>query len=127
MSTLWAEIRLRGIKLQMRIGVDEEERIQARPMLVDLSLRVPLPLDADERLVDELGSTVDYALLHEIVVATAAAGPYRLVESFAVELRRRINQRLPQAAGLRLCCSKPAPPLSGEIEAAEIILPVEEP
>lgn len=125
LRTLPAEIRLRGVSVPVRIGVKEEERVEPRAMSFDLSLTVDLAADAEGRIADRIETTLDYGALHRLIVDICAEREYKLIETLAVEIRRRIEREFPRARGLRIRCSKPAPPLKGEVAAAEVVLPPE--
>ncbi len=125
MRTLPAEIRLRGVNVPVRIGVTEAERVEPRPMSFDISLTIDLHADPEGRIADHLDTTLDYGALHRLILEVCAEREYKLIETLAVELRRRIDREFPRARALRIRCGKPSPPLGGEVAAAEVLLPPE--
>jgi dihydroneopterin aldolase len=120
MTTLPARIRLRGIQLTSRIGVALEERKTPRLVVADIAFSLPLPLEQDGRVVDHLASTVDYAAIYRITRRVAAAHPFHLLETLTAEIHGSISEAFPQIRMLRVVCSKPAPPVGGDVVAAEV-------
>jgi dihydroneopterin aldolase len=73
-------ITLRGIRASGRHGVSAQERANAQPFDVDLVLE--LDVEAASR-ADDITETVDYARLHERVVAVVADTSFALLERLA--------------------------------------------
>ncbi len=123
MTAIPAEIRLRRVRVPVRIGVGEGERAEPRTLAIDLALVVDLPIDAEGRIEDRLGTTVDYGALQGLIVELAERSEYRLLETFAVELRRAVAAAFPRVREIKVRCTKPRPPLPGEVAAAEVVVP----
>lgn len=77
------EIRIDGLRLSVRVGVAPEERASPRELVARLALETDLSAAAAS---DDLADTVDWAALSAKLRATAAARPWRLVESLAAAL-----------------------------------------
>jgi dihydroneopterin aldolase len=109
-------IRLLNITLYGCHGVTEEERAVGRPFEVDVELMGDFSAAGES---DDLGATVDYAAVFEVVRAANEAGPYRLLEAFAEQIARRLLERFP-IAEVTVRVRKPHPPVGGMVEAAEV-------
>ena len=73
-------IALRGIRVSGRHGVSSQERAKAQP--IDVDLAVELDLGAASA-ADDIAETIDYARLHERVVAVVAGTSFTLLERLA--------------------------------------------
>jgi len=76
-------IRLSGIRAYGRHGVREDERAAAQPFDVDLAVDVDLGAAGRS---DDLADTLDYARLHERLVAVVTGTSFALLERLAHEL-----------------------------------------
>lgn len=73
-------ILLSGVKLDVHIGVSEQERATAQTIYADLELECCLRAAG---LTDDVTKTVDYAAVHEAIWRTAQSRRYALVEALA--------------------------------------------
>lgn len=73
-------ITLRGIRASGRHGVSPAERAQAQPFDVDLAVELDLGAASAS---DDIAETIDYARLHERVVAVVAGTSFALLERLA--------------------------------------------
>jgi dihydroneopterin aldolase len=80
---LASRIRLRGVRALGRHGCDPGERDAPQPFDIDLELEVDLER---ARRSDELADTIDYAAVHERVVAIVATTSFALLERLADEI-----------------------------------------
>lgn len=117
------EIALEGIRVEMRIGVEAEERMRPRPIIVDVKFQNDFPDGGDLDQLDQLDHTVDYGEVHRIVVARASSREFHLVETFALCVYRDISARFPRMRKLEVVCRKPSPPVQGSVDAALIRIP----
>jgi dihydroneopterin aldolase len=76
-------IRLAGIRTGGRHGVSARERAAVQPFDIDLTVECDLTAAARD---DEIAATIDYARLHERVVAVVAGTSYALLERLAREI-----------------------------------------
>ncbi len=96
-------IALRGIRAYGRHGANVGERDFAQPFDLDLELDVDL---SAARASDELGDTIDYAALHERIVATVRDSSYRLLERLGDEILGGV-MRDSRVVAARLTIAKP--------------------
>jgi len=112
------KIRVQGMILYGHHGVSAAEQAVGRPFEVDVEVALDLSA-AGER--DELGATVDYAAVCELVRRVHAAGPYRLLEAFADRIAKVIVKEFAvEAVTVRV--RKPHPPVGSVVEAVEVEL-----
>ena len=71
-------------------GVYEEERRDGRRFRVDLTVEVDRPEGASS---DELGQTVDYRGLAEVVLSVGEGESYQLIERMGDEILERLFER----------------------------------
>lgn len=76
-------ITLEGIRAYGRHGVSPGERREPQPFDVTVCLEMGLER---ARRSDDLGDTVDYARLHERIVAIVAGTSFALIERLAGEI-----------------------------------------
>jgi dihydroneopterin aldolase len=75
------QIVIRGLRLQSRIGVPDEERAEPQTLRVHLIMEVErFPQE------DEIGGTVDYKAVADRVVGLAEVGERKLIETLAQEI-----------------------------------------
>lgn len=82
-----ANLRVHGFNVRVRLGCTEAER--AFPQVVRLDFRVKSDVEAAVR-TDDVAYAVDYARIAEMVHALAADGEWRLLETLAMDIGRRI-------------------------------------
>lgn len=80
-------LRIRGLKAETVIGVPEEERRTAQAVFIDAELSLDLKPAAES---DDLRQTVDYGALIGDIVALAAEGERRLLETLAEEIAQLV-------------------------------------
>lgn len=109
-------IRVCGITVYGRHGVSEAEQCLGRPFLVDVELELDL---SEAGKSDDLGRTVDYARVCEVVAAVNAGRCFRLLEAFAEEIAKNV---LAEVGGDKVVVRvrKPHPPVGMVVEAAEV-------
>ncbi len=100
-----------------RHGVSDEERKTPQELEVDLSCAVDA---AEAARTDDLGSTIDYRRLKAIAVSEIEDRSYRLIESLAEGIARRVLAELsPRWVRVKVTKLRPASlgiPASVEIE-----------
>ncbi len=110
------KIVIRGLKCELKIGVEAEERRYPQICLVDLELSLDLTAAAQS---DSVQQTVDYARLCQEVREVAGAREYHLVEAFAdavasVALRHKRVQKV------RVFVEKTPLPLQGKLDSVGV-------
>ncbi len=103
-------ISLSALRLPVSIGWEPEER--AVPQTVRFDLEVTLPVEPRAGLTDELGDTVDYGQLAEVIRAVATNGVYRLLERLALSVRDAIRPLVPSGAHFVLRVTKEHAPIA---------------
>jgi dihydroneopterin aldolase len=88
-------VRLRGIEVEGRHGVFDEEQERPQPFVIDLELEVN-PTE------DDLAATADYAQVVSVVRGLMATESFRLIETLAMRVARVVAD-LP---GVRSCRAK---------------------
>lgn len=91
------------IPLQARVGCRAAERSAAQPILVDLELLTDLE---SAGRADILEQAVDYVAVRATAEQVATERPYRLIESIAVRMARRLLDTFP-AEEVRVRVMKP--------------------
>ena len=96
-------ITIRKIRAYGRHGVPEIERDSAQPFDIDIELQLDLTAAG---VSDDLGDTLDYALIHRYVIQIVASTSFRLLE----KLGERIVAELlsdPRVSKVNIALEKP--------------------
>jgi dihydroneopterin aldolase len=110
------KVRLHSITVYGCHGVTEAERALGRPFEIDVELALDLSAAGES---DDLGATVDYGAVCQLVQSVNEAGPYLLLEAFATRIAKQIMAGFPvQEVTVRV--RKPQPPVGLLVEAAEV-------
>ena len=116
MSVAGDRICLRNITVYGSHGVTAAEREVGRPFEVDVELRADLSAAAE---TDDLGATVDYAAICELVKRVNEAGPYLLLEAFAGRIAKEVVDSFP-VDEVTVRVRKPHPPVGAIVGAVEV-------
>ena len=109
-------IKLENIRTFSFHGCLAEEALIGSDYRVDLEIKTDLRKSAQ---TDELNDTVDYVLLHRIVVEEMAIRS-KLLEHVAHRIIARIFNEIPAISRILLAVSKLNPPIGGDVEAVTI-------
>jgi len=109
-------IRLTSIALYGTHGVTPAERQIGRLFEVDVELRLDLTAAAE---TDDLGTTVDYAAICDVVRRVHQAGPYQLLEAMAGKIAKEILRAFP-VHEVTVRVRKPHPPVGSLVGEAEV-------
>src|SRR5450432_1192216 len=102
-------LRVRGIHVRGRVGVSDSER--ARPQ--ELVVAVDVELTGEHYpMADELERAIDYAEIVGVADEYAKERPYRLLETYALGVARRLAERWPAAERLRVAVTKAVVPVA---------------
>jgi dihydroneopterin aldolase len=82
-------VELEGLEIPGRHGVEDWEREQEQPFVYDLELEL------DEPASDEIGDTVDYREVLELVQAVSESRQFQLLESIAAAVADALLERFP--------------------------------
>ena len=107
-------VALEGLEVSCRIGVSDEERREARRLLVDVRLT---PLHSSDYADDRLDDTVDYAAVASLIAEAAGHGEYHLLERLATAIADRLWSAYALSA-LTVSVAKPSPPMAVAAAAA---------
>jgi len=110
------KIHLKRILLYGHHGVTAAEREVGRPFEVDVELTLDLSAAGE---TDDLGATVDYAAVCDLVRRVHEGGPYRLLEALAHRIAKEIAKEFCVEA-LTVRVRKPHPPVGSLVEAVEV-------
>ncbi len=99
-------------------GVRPDERLCGTRWEVDLKLRLDLSKAGESDLLED---TLNYAAVYALV-AEEMKTPVNLVEHLATRIVSRVRSEFAQVEEAEIHVRKFAPPISGEIESAEVIL-----
>jgi dihydroneopterin aldolase len=97
-------------------GVTAEEQAVGRPFEVDLELRLDLRRAGE---TDDLGATVDYAEVCDLVRRVNESGPFRLLEAFADRIAKEVMAAW-HVEEVTVRVRKPHPPVGLLVGAAEV-------
>lgn len=111
-------ISLDRLKFHAHHGVFPQETAVGNEFIVDLSVTIPYDESVKE---DNLGSTVSYAGLYEIV-AEEMGKPRKLLETVADSIADRICSTWPQVSEGFITISKSTPPIKGITGSASVRL-----
>lgn len=105
-------IILKGMTFFGRHGLLPREMEEGQPFVVDLTLRLDL---APAGQADDLGETVDYSLVLDVVREVVENRRFNLLEALAEAIAREMLQRFP-VYSVRVRVKKPHAPLGGILE-----------
>lgn len=108
-------IELRGLRVVAHVGVLPEERARPQPLRVDLDVEV-----ARASRNDDLGSTIDYAALCDLVAATLLEGRRHLLESACDDVAAAILDAYPAARAVVVAVAKVRPPVAHDLSSAGV-------
>lgn len=77
------KIEIKGLRIQSKVGVPDEERANAQELQVDLLIRPSVSLQA---LSDDIAKTIDYFEVSKQIHRVAQAGSRRLIETLAEDI-----------------------------------------
>lgn len=96
-------IQLRGVRLQVRVGVPDEERATPQQIIVDADLDWDIRAAAAE---DDFSETIDYAAVRNTLDEVASAQPWRLIETIAERMAAALLDQYPTPR-VRILLKKP--------------------
>jgi len=110
-------LRLRGIRVQSHVGVSDSERAQPQELRVMVDLELA---GAHYPSADELEQAADYAEIVRTSAELARESSYRLLETFALRLARRLGNRWPAAERVRVAVTKAKVPVLPPTDQATV-------
>ena len=109
-------IQLRGLRVLGICGVLPEERERAQPFEVDLDVEVDL---AAAGRSDELGDTLDYGALAEVVAGAVNASRFALLEALADHISDVVLSD-PRALAVTVTVRKLRPPVPLDLASSGV-------
>jgi len=111
---LWIE--LRGLRVDARVGVTDEELEADRKLVIDVDL-IPSATGAAE--TDDLADTLDYSRVAELAERTATEAPHRTLERLAARIADAITADGGcEEVGVRV--AKPEPPMEQRVDSVAV-------
>ncbi len=98
-------------------GAFPEENKLGQRFLVDLELALSL---APAGETDDLGKTVDYGEVYQLVQAEVEGKPYALIEALAEGIARRLLDTFPLLKEVTVRVTKPDPPIPGHYRSVGV-------
>ena len=102
-------IHLRGLEFYAYHGVLPEEQVLGARYLIDMDLFVDLRQAGSS---DEVGDTVHYGEVYQVIKACVTGDKYQLIERLAEEIAQRVLEQFP-CTSVRVEVHKPQAPIPG--------------
>jgi dihydroneopterin aldolase len=114
-------LSLIGMRFEGRHGVLPEEKVKPQPFEVDLVLHLDL---AEAAATDDLGKTVDYANLFDLVRAIVEGRSFDLIEALAGAIAAAVLAATGQerVSSVEVRVRKPEAPIDGDFNTVEVAL-----
>ena len=110
-------LRLRGTRVQSCMGVSDAERAQPQELVVAVDLELSGTRYPEQ---DELERAADYAEIVRIVDELAEERAYRLLETLALRVARRLVRQWPSAERVRVAVTKAVVPVRPSTDEATV-------
>lgn len=111
-------IKLENIRLFAYHGCLDEEGLIGSEYAVDLEVEADLQQASE---TDRLSDTVDYVLLHQLVVEEMKQRS-KLLEHVAKRILNRLFEESSLARSARISVSKVNPPIGGDVARVSVVL-----
>lgn len=100
---------IEGLEVYGHHGVPAEERVLGQRLLFDARLTME---DCRGARSDEVGDTVDYTEVIDVITEVATVDSYALLERLAQVTAESILEKFPLLDSVMVCVSKPQPPVA---------------
>lgn len=110
-------LRLRGIRVHSCMGVSDAERAQPQELVVAIDLELN---GARYPGADELEKAADYAEIVRAADETAKEQAFKLLETFALRVARRLVRQWPSAERVRVAVTKAVVPVVPVTDEANV-------
>lgn len=104
MNTLFSQIHLRDIELNLHLGWPTAERINKQKVLLDVKLGFSEPPRAC--VTDELTDTYDYDSLIQTILKETESKEFRLIELMGAHIYQIIRKMLPDVDKVQVAIAK---------------------
>jgi 7,8-dihydroneopterin aldolase/epimerase/oxygenase len=98
------KILLNGVRLEVHLGVPEEERAVPQTVIADVEFELDL---RPAGLSDDFAKTADYAEVHQTLRRAATNRPYALIEAMAEAMAAAVLEQF-DVESVRVRIRKPA-------------------
>lgn len=112
------KIRLKNVRIHSNHGCLKEEMLIGSDYRVDLEITTDL---SQPSISDELGETVDYVQLNNIIKEEMSVRS-NLLEHVAKRISDRIFEEIPQVMEIDVEVAKINPPIGGDVESVSVKL-----
>jgi dihydroneopterin aldolase len=99
-------IKITGIEARGFHGVFEKERKRGQKFIVDVELSLPL-----KNLNDQIGRTVNYADVAQLINDQITGVPVELIESLAEKIAKQILKEFKKVKKVKVVVHKPYAPM----------------
>ncbi|MPM65834.1 Dihydroneopterin aldolase [bioreactor metagenome] len=113
-----ASIKLKNMQFYAYHGVLPQEKIAGNNFVVNVEFTADVSKSFE---TDNVADTINYAAVYDLVKAEMSV-PSELIEHVAGRIFSKIKKSFPQINVLEVRVAKLNPPVSGEVEASEIIV-----
>lgn len=110
-------LRLRGIRVRSHMGVTDAERAEPQELVVAVDIELPREAYPD---ADELDQAANYAPVVRITADSARERGYRLLETFALSVARRLTAHFAAAERVRVGVTKARVPVLPPTDEASV-------
>ncbi|HEY6726623.1 MAG TPA: dihydroneopterin aldolase [Polyangiaceae bacterium] len=117
-------LRLRGIRVQGRVGVSDAERAAPQELVVAVDVELG---GTSYPATDDLERAANYAEIVSAVAETADALADRLLETYALRVAERLVLRWPAAHRVRVAVTKAAVPVAPHTDEANVEVTLDSP
>jgi dihydroneopterin aldolase len=111
-------ITIRGLRVQARVGVTDQERALPQTVVIDLEVTADLSTAA---LSDDLDDTVDYSAMIDGVVEAVRSAESKLLEHLAARVVSVVS-RMDGVQEVAVQIAKQPPPVAHDVEAIAVSL-----
>ncbi len=111
-------IKLKNMRFFAYHGVLPQEKAIGNHFIVNIEFYADVSKSFE---TDNVNDTVNYASVYELAKAEMAI-PSDLIEHVAGRIFNKIKADFPQISALKVSVSKLNPPVSGEVEASEVVV-----
>ena len=111
-------IKLKNMRFYANHGVLPQEKITGNNFVVNVTFTADVSRSFE---TGDVADTVNYAAVYDLVKAEMAV-PSELMEHVAGRIFSKIKRSFPVINKLEVRLAKLSPPVSGEMEASEIII-----
>ena len=111
-------IRIRGLEVEARVGVSEQERARPQTVIVDVDIAADL---SRATASDDVRDTIDYGEVLSAVAETVRASESKLLEHLAAKIVSVVS-RMDGVANVTVEIAKQSPPVSEQVEAIGVTI-----